>query len=145
MILAVTAWDGRIAPVFDVTRQATLLTLAGGVEGVPRRELTLSDHPATKVAQLAEAGVETLLCGAISRPVADLLDARGIAVIPFLAGELEAILDAYRDGRLSLPTFAMPGCCRRRQGAGRGPRGCARGLGGGRGPGQGRGQGRGRR
>lgn len=137
MILAMTTWDGRIAPVFDVTRQATLLTLAEGAEGAPRRELTLSDHPATKVAQLAEAGVETLLCGAISRPVAELLAARGIAIVPFLAGETEAILDAYRDGRLSQPTFTMPGCCRRRQRQGAHPGTC--------GQGPGRGQGRGRR
>jgi predicted Fe-Mo cluster-binding NifX family protein len=122
MVVAITAWDGRIAPVFDVTRQATVLAFADGKESAPRQELTLSANPVAKAAQLAEAAAETVLCGAISQPVAALLAARGIKVIPFLAGDAEKVLAAFLAGKLPAPAFAMPGCCgqRRRCGCGQG-------------------------
>jgi predicted Fe-Mo cluster-binding NifX family protein len=131
MIAAITAWDGRIAPVFDVTRQATVLTLADGRETAARRELTLAADPVAKVVQLAEAGIETLLCGAISQPIADLLAARNIKVIPFLAGNDDDVLAAFLKGKLPTAAFAMPGCCGRR-------RQCGCGQGGQRGRGRNR-------
>jgi len=89
------------------------------------------------VARLKALGVETLGCGAISRPHAGAIAAEGIRLVPFVAGTVEEVVAAYAQGLLPGPAFVMPGCGRRRRGRfGRG-----RGRGGG---GRGRGMGRGR-
>lgn len=75
------------------------------------------------VAWLAEQGVTTLVCGAVSRPLQERLSAVGIKVVPFVAGDLRQVIQASFDGSLNGSAFTMPGCCGRR----RGRRGAARG------------------
>jgi len=36
-------------------------------------------------------------------------------VIPFVAGGLREVIQAWRDGKLNGAAFAMPGCCGRRR------------------------------
>jgi hypothetical protein len=36
-------------------------------------------------------------------------------VIPFLAGNIEELLTAFHENRVSDPQFTMPGCCNRRR------------------------------
>jgi predicted Fe-Mo cluster-binding NifX family protein len=59
--------------------------------------------------------VRKLVCGAVSAPVQDELDRRGIEVIGFVAGEVDDVLRALMTGRLPHPALAMPGCGRRRR------------------------------
>jgi predicted Fe-Mo cluster-binding NifX family protein len=75
---------------------------------------------------LRAAGVEVLLCGAISRGWQGRLEASGIRVVPFLTGSWRQLLAALRAGELDRDDYRMPGCrgmgpgCRRRQRGGRG-------------------------
>ena len=66
MKTALSIWDHRIAPVFDTARQLHLVESDG--ERVEKESAhTLSgDELPQKVAWLAEQGVETLVCGAVS-------------------------------------------------------------------------------
>jgi predicted Fe-Mo cluster-binding NifX family protein len=128
MKIAFAAWNGRIAPLFDVTRRLHLVDTEGR-RVVRESEESLEDEvPAGRAARLAALGVDTLVCGAISRPQEGLIQAYGIAVFPFVTGDLPAVVDAWRAGRLGSEVFAMPGC-----GGGRGRR-----FRGGRGWGRGR-------
>ncbi|MEA5097005.1 MAG: hypothetical protein VB032_00510, partial [Burkholderiaceae bacterium] len=106
--------------------------------------------PLKNVARLTELEVGTLICGAISRPVQEMLKAREIRVIPFVAGKLFDVLDAWRAGEINGDLYAMPGCCGRGlgRGMGRGGRkkasgemaqGCGMGAGNGMGHGRHRG------
>jgi hypothetical protein len=111
--------------------------------------------PSQKALRLAELGVDTLVCGAISRPLASMVAAYGIETVAFVAGDLTDVIQAWRDGTLGGGRFAMPGCCgrprgscgappgkefgMRGQGGGRGMGGGGRGAGGGRGVGGGMG------
>jgi predicted Fe-Mo cluster-binding NifX family protein len=61
---------------------------------------------------VADLGVSILICGAVSRHLDHYLRARGIVVVPWVAGRIVEVKDAYLDGRLSNPRFLMPGCRR---------------------------------
>ena len=162
MKAAFAHWDNRIAPVFDVARQIHLVKVESG-RIVSETQETLPDElPVQKALRLAELGVSTLVCGAISRPLYEMVSAYSIRVIPFVAGGLREVIHAWLSNSLAGDTFAMPGCCGRgRQGfrgkrgvyqeanvmnrRGRGGMGQGMGMGQGGGRGQGRGgQGRGR-
>lgn len=110
MKAAFAAWEKRISPVFDVTRQIHLVEADRGAIVGESRESLAEDVPARKALRLAELGVHTLVCGAISRPLQEMVAAHGIRVIPFVTGELDLVIQAWLTGTLQNARFAMPGC-----------------------------------
>jgi len=156
MKVALTVWNGRISPVFDVSRTILVLDIHKGVVTGRWEEPIEGIDPAQKAGKLAEWEVRELICGAISRPLAGLFTAYGIRTIPFIAGDAEEVIKAYLARKLPNRKMAMPGCRRdgRRRFRGRsenekeeipmfGKRRGGMGQGGGRGLGGGRGQGQG--
>ena len=113
MKAAFAAWNNRIAPVFDVTRQVRVVESQSGKRVGAAQEVQLDGLPLNRVLRLTELGVGTLVCGAISRPLHVLVANQGIRVIPFVAGELDEVVQAWLSGDLNGDAFAMPGCCRR--------------------------------
>ncbi|MGZ8857462.1 MAG: NifB/NifX family molybdenum-iron cluster-binding protein, partial [Candidatus Aminicenantales bacterium] len=156
MKAAFAHWDHRIAPVFDIARRIHVAETESGRVVAEREEVLADDMPVRKALRLAELGVGTLVCGAISASLRAIIASYGIRVIPFVAGDLSEVIQAWLAGGLEGGDFAMPGCrgCGRRRrrsmndmnqeeyfmnGRGRG------GMGAGGGQGQGRGgRGRGR-
>ena len=123
MKIAFSFWNGRIAPVFDVARQILLVEIDAGRVVREREEELPADSPAGKAEKLAGLGVNTLVCGAVSRFLHELILSKGIAVTPFIAGDLREVIRAWEGHRLNT-AFAMPGCCgrtRRRTGCTAGP------------------------
>lgn len=113
MKTAFAAWNNRIAPVFDVARHIHIVeTESGRIVREAREELT-DDVPARKALHLAELDIGTLVCGAISRPLQAMVAAYGIRVVPFVAGDLREVIEAWLKGRLEKDVFTMPGCCGR--------------------------------
>ena len=136
MKTAFAVWNHRIAPVFDVARQVHIVeTESGRIVGEAGETLP-NDGGEGKGLRLAGLGVDTLVCGAISRTTQAMVAAYGIRTIPFVAGELREVIRAWLSGALEKEVFAMPGCGG--QGQGRGGQGQGRG-------GQGQGKGRGNR
>lgn len=119
--VAVAVWGERVSPLFDVSRRALLLDLAEG-RVVGRDEVELPEGSGeASLAVLRRHGVTTLLCGAVSEELALRAAAVGLELVPFLAGEVEAVISAYLASRLPNDAFAMPGCggrWRRRGGRG---------------------------
>jgi predicted Fe-Mo cluster-binding NifX family protein len=115
MQVALTIWEGRISPVFDVSRQLLLLDVEQGAVR-QRREASL-DLPSAeqRIERLQELGVDTLVCGAISEPVHLELLYRGLKVFGFVAGEVEVVIAALLAGALPGPSLAMPGCRSRKR------------------------------
>ncbi len=121
MKLALANWNGRISPVFDVARQVVLLEIERGLVTARREEPLPGTDPQAQAQKLAELGAQTLICGAISQPMAAILAARGIKIVPFTAGAVDEVLTAWLSGNLPNPALSMPGCCgrtRRRHGCG---------------------------
>ncbi|HDP94697.1 MAG TPA: dinitrogenase iron-molybdenum cofactor biosynthesis protein [Candidatus Aminicenantes bacterium] len=121
MNLAVSVWQGRVAPLFDVSRCFLLAKVESG-RVMSNREVLLEEvDPWERVPRLRALGVTTLICGAVSRQLQHQAAAAGIHVIPFVAGGVEGVVDAWLQGRLERDDFRMPGCgMRRRQRGGRG-------------------------
>jgi predicted Fe-Mo cluster-binding NifX family protein len=113
MKAAFAHWDNRIAPVFDIARQIHLVEVESGRIVGEAQETLPDDLPVQKALRLAELGVGTLVCGAISRPLHEMVAAYSIRVIPFVAGGLREVIQAWLKGGLDGDGFAMPGCCGR--------------------------------
>jgi len=103
-------WEDRIAPVFDVGQRIHLVEADAGKVVRATRETLADDLPVQKALRLAELGVGTLVCGAISRPLHEMVSAYGIRVIPFIAGDLREVIHAWLEDGLEGGGFAMPGC-----------------------------------
>lgn len=132
MKVAIPHWQGRVSPVFDVANRLLLVDATDGQEA-GRAEVPLTGiDPAQRAGELARSGADILICGAISRPLEAAVSSRGIEVIAQVCGQVEEVLRAFREGRLSDPGFLMPGCCgrrRRSRGGHAGGRGRKRGHG----------------
>ena len=124
MKIGIPAWGERVSPLFDTSQSLLVVEAADGREkGRQTRALPEAPLP-ERARRLANWGVEVLLCGAISRPLAAMVSMYGIQVIPWLSGSVEEVLAAFFGGQFpdGMPDerFAMPGCCRRRGRFGRG-------------------------
>ncbi len=111
MKIALPTFNGRISPVFDTAQKLVLVEVDGANELSRAKHAMASKSLARRAADLNELGVEILLCGAISRPLAMMVAAHGIEIVPFISGEVDEVLGAYLQGRLADPRFLMPGCC----------------------------------
>ena len=118
--------------MFDVAGRVVVTDDSGGQESA-RQEVVLGEaEPDVRVRRLLELGVRRLICGDISSELESMLDRAGIKVVPRICGDLDEVLLACRERRLTEQRFLMPGCCGRqgrmrgrcrRHGAGRGARG----------------------
>ena len=135
MKIALSTFQGRMSPVFDWSSRLLVVDADHGRE-IHRMERDLANMPPrARACCLVDLGVDTLLCGGISRFMLALVEAQGIRVIPWIAGEAEEVIRAFLDKRIPGEEFYMPGCCR----MGRGPkRRLRRGKGPGRAPGRGK-------
>lgn len=112
MNIAISCWQGRVSPLFDVSRCACLCWLEGGAWG-ERQLVVLPEAPAAKLEVLVSLATCELICGAISRPLQSQARQAGLVLYPFIAGELEQVMAARLNDHLQEPAFAMPGCCGR--------------------------------
>ena len=140
MRIAIPTWQRRVSPVFDSARHLLVVEVDGAAEAGRSEEPLPEVFPPQRAARLKELGIDVLICGAISRPLAGMIAASGIVLVPFISGEADQVLAAYLHEELPRPEFMMPGCWCHGPGPGRGF-----GRGRGRGRGQGRGGGRFRR
>ena len=146
---AFAVWEDRIAPVFDTTRKIHVVEVESG-KVVREKEEPLDDElPVQKAFHLTELGVGTLICGAITRSLHEIVAANGIQVISFITGDLQEVIHAWMTAGLKGDDYVMPGCCGRGRRQFSNRRGFYREVstmngkkGGGMGQGGGRGQGR---
>jgi predicted Fe-Mo cluster-binding NifX family protein len=116
MKVAITEWQGRVAPVFDVA--GIVLMIETGT-GTTEETITLpSGDPRNKINFLKERGIGVLICGAITRRMREYAEELGIRVNPFVSGEVGEVWEAWKSGTLDHACYSMPGCrrCRRRTG-----------------------------
>ncbi len=108
-------WHNRIAPVFDTARQILIVELESGMIADKSRVVLPDDDPMGNIVRLVELEIDSLVCGALSRPVFQMITAYGIRVIPFVAGDIDEIVKIWVAGRLQHEVYAMPGCRMRRR------------------------------
>jgi predicted Fe-Mo cluster-binding NifX family protein len=122
MRIGIPIWNGRVSPVLDTA--GTLAVIETDFAGSRLSEeirLEAAGIPA-RAGRIAELRLDLLVCGAVSRPLAELLVETGVPLCPWIAGEVDEVIEAAASGRLDRPRYRMPGCCggaNRRRGRGR--------------------------
>ncbi len=118
MKVAITIWNEHISPVFDVCKKMLILDIQDKKIISQREENFIDDDPLKKISQLSYFSIHTLICGAISKNLADELSSLNIKIIPFISGKIENVIFAYISDQLLESSFLMPGCrkrCQRRK------------------------------
>ncbi len=134
MKVAIPVWEDRVSSVLDFSQQLVVVELNDAGEA-SRAQIALSEQsPFMRLAKLRELGIDVLICGAVSQPLASASMAQGIQLLPYVTGKVDDVLRAYQAGRLDLPEFRLPGwwpgarrgfgrrCCQRRGRRGATPR-----------------------
>ncbi|MBT3294628.1 MAG: hypothetical protein HN919_00435 [Verrucomicrobia bacterium] len=108
--VAISAWKDHVSTTCDFAERLVVVELDQGRE-LSRQEIVLSEEPATKRAKrIHELGISVLLCGSISKPLAESVTNRGVQLIPYVSGLVDEVLGAYLCGQLTRPRFLQPGC-----------------------------------
>jgi len=125
MKIAMAVYGDYTSNVFDFAHRLLLVDIENGKEA-NRSEVALkSQLLPQRTGQLKDLGIDVLICGAISRVLANMITASGIQLLPYVTGRVNDVLQAYLNGQLVQPQFIMPGCWPgARKGFGRRQRGC---------------------
>jgi len=123
--IAIPIRNSFVSSVFDFAHQLLVIDAEDKKE-ISRSQIQLNQKAIQqRVSRLVELNVNVLICGGISRPLASMLIAFNIEVVPFVTGTVDEVLNAYFNDRLSEPQFLQPGCePGARKGFGRRRRGC---------------------
>jgi predicted Fe-Mo cluster-binding NifX family protein len=109
MKVAMTVWGNRVSPVFDSAQTILLARIENSQVGGQTKEFIPGKIPVNLARLLIEKEIDILICGAISKQPAAIIESAGIQLVSFVAGNAEKLLRAYARG-ISIETFIMPGC-----------------------------------
>lgn len=109
MKIAISHWQGRISPVFDVSSEVFLVDIKDGRANSGQIVLLGHQNPFTRAREIAALDAQMLICGAISLDLNTILTEAGIQVFGFCCGALEDILEALRTGTFGRDRYRMPG------------------------------------
>ena len=102
-------WDDKISPVLDTASRLWVVDL-GNQGPTSRFEIPIEEQDLSKrCLRIVGSGIDTLICGAISRPLMNMLELSGVNIIPGIVGDRHDVLDAYIKGTLFNSKFLMPG------------------------------------
>lgn len=123
MKIAIPIYCDCVSNVFDFAHKLLIVDIESGKE-TKRSETNMESQSLPQRAdQLKTLEVDVLVCGAVSRMLANMVTSSGIEVFPYITGNVENVLEAYIAGQLVRPEFCMPGCWFGARKGGRG-RGC---------------------
>ena len=112
MRIAIPLWEDKVSPVLDTAARLLVIEVKNQKEA-SRFETNMDEEDLSRRCyHIRGLAVDTLICGAISRPFSRMLLASGIDIIPEISGPIDDILDAYLQGNLFHSRFLMPGCKR---------------------------------
>ena len=110
MKIAISIWNDSVSNVFDFSARILLVEIENDKE-ISRSQILLeSQSLSQRVGQLKNIEADVLICGAISRTLAEMITASGIQVLAYITGGINDVLEAYQAGQLAQSQFAMPGC-----------------------------------
>jgi len=122
MRIAIPVWENKVSPVLDTARRLLIVDVKEQKE-ISRLEVFLDEKNIPgRCHRILGLDVDTLICGAISRPFLRMLMSANIDIVPEISGLAEEVLEAYLKGDLFHSRFLMPGCNRGRFGLENGPR-----------------------
>jgi len=109
MKVAIAVWEDRVSSVLDFSQQLVVVEFDAGGE-TSRVQMALPEQNAlTRLVRLRELGIDVLICGAVSQPLASAFTTSGVQLLPYVTGGVDDVLRAYQTGELGLPQFRLPG------------------------------------
>jgi len=106
--LAFPVFQGRVAPVLDTCTRLVVMNPQGALAS--GHKVRVAAGPlAERVLEFRQLGIRVIVCGALSEQLYHLLLGEGIRLVSGVAGDLEAVVAAYKNGTLAQPRFRMPG------------------------------------
>ncbi len=117
MKVGISVWEDKISPVLDGCKRLLVLKIEDGKE-IGRDEVELLEtYLPFRARKIAGLGLDVLICGAVSRPLAVMLTNSGISLAGWANGCVNDVLMAFLNGELETSDFAaLPGICGRRGG-----------------------------
>lgn len=109
MRIAIPEWQGRVSPVLDVAGRVQVFEVVEGRASRPELHSLTGTDPFSRAAELVRLGADTVICGALSRPLEAALVWAGVRVFSLVCGPIEQVLQAFLEGALGQEPFAMPG------------------------------------
>ena len=112
MRIAIPVFQGRVSPVFGAAQRLKIWEVQEN-EINSQELLTISTvAPYMRPQWLKSQGVEVLLCGGIGQRMKMLIESCGIKVVPWVAGVVDDVLEAYLNNTVFEEQYLMPGCWR---------------------------------
>lgn len=114
MRLGIPIWRDQVSPVFDVASQLLVVDVEHGHE-TGRQFVQLGAlGEAGRTQRLAALHLDVLVCGAITRPLEEMVAAAGVEVISMVSGPIELVAGFIVAGRHFPRQYLMPGRVRPR-------------------------------
>jgi len=108
MKIAVTVYDNEISPSFDSAYKFMIIHINNG-EIKDKEEIVLSTiNPIQRVNELADMGIDTIICREINSYTLSNLDKKGINVIHSVIGNTEEVLNIFLSGKLKQGITIFP-------------------------------------
>jgi len=112
--IAISIWEGRVSPVFDVAKRLLIVDIENNHEVGRYEEIMPETELINRAGHVVRLGVQLLICGAISWPLEGRLIFAGVRVISQTCGLVEGVLRSFIRGNFDENMFLMPGCGGRR-------------------------------
>jgi predicted Fe-Mo cluster-binding NifX family protein len=112
MKLAIPVWENKVSPVLDTASRLLVVEVKEDGE-VSRFEIFLDERDLSRrCLRIQGLGIDTLICGAVTRHFSEMLKASGIDIIPGISGQPDEVLNACFEGNLAHTKYLMPGLSR---------------------------------
>lgn len=120
-MLAIPVFRARVAPVLDWCSKIIIIPEEKADAASGRQIDVMEENTFGLMRTLREKGIKTLICGALSPEMLNYGESIGLRIIHGIAGDIEEVLQAYRERKLDRPQYWLPGCRgqRRYKGGGR--------------------------
>ena len=107
--VALPTFQNRVSPVIDSCAHMLVVDIHQSGE-IGRENVFLGDMSlAERCSIFNKLNVHIVICGGISETFANMLTSMDIRLINGIAGDIDAVLSAYRSDQLNSPAFFMPG------------------------------------
>lgn len=106
---AIPVFMGRVSPVLDSCTQLGLLESSRNQETACRTISMKSSSIFERADEIKRLGIGVIICGAVSDAFFNLLKEGDVRLVCGITGDIEDVIDAYRNGTLTQARFRMPG------------------------------------
>jgi predicted Fe-Mo cluster-binding NifX family protein len=107
--IALPVFMDRVSPVLDTCDHLFLLEPGDEKKAahrtVPMKGLSIYE----RTSEIKKLGIRFIICGAVSESFYNLLKEAGIDLRFGISGDIDDVIQAYRNGKLDQPRFRMPG------------------------------------